>query len=166
MPGYWPTRLRDSWEYCLHLAKTKRPYINQDAVRVPISESTKNRMTRLTDNDKQRTSSATGSGFGRNISHWKDKELVLPSNVLSIAVEGKNRQHPAAYPIELPSFFIKLLSPENGLIVDPFAGSGSTGVAALKLNRRIILIDNNANYCQLARTRILQHQKSLTSSSS
>lgn len=38
MPGYWPTRLRDGWEYCFHLSKTKKPYINQDVERVPIGE--------------------------------------------------------------------------------------------------------------------------------
>jgi site-specific DNA-methyltransferase (adenine-specific)/site-specific DNA-methyltransferase (cytosine-N4-specific) len=29
MPGYWPTRLRDGWEYCFHLAKSKKPYMNE-----------------------------------------------------------------------------------------------------------------------------------------
>jgi len=154
MPGYWPTRLRDGWEYCFHLAKCRRPFINQAAVRVPIKASTKDRMTRLNNNDLQRSSSATSSGFGRNVSYWKDKELVLPSNVLSVAVEGKNRKHPAAYPVELPSFFIKLLSPANGLVVDPFAGSGTTGVAALNLGRSSILIDNCYQYCLLAAERM------------
>ena len=36
MPGYWPTRLRDGWEYCFHLAKERKPYMDQNAVKVPI----------------------------------------------------------------------------------------------------------------------------------
>jgi site-specific DNA-methyltransferase (adenine-specific)/site-specific DNA-methyltransferase (cytosine-N4-specific) len=36
MPGYWPTRLRDGWEYCFHLAKSKRPFFNPDAVKKPV----------------------------------------------------------------------------------------------------------------------------------
>ncbi len=38
MPGYWPTRLRDGWEYCFHLAKSKRPYFNTNGVRKPIGD--------------------------------------------------------------------------------------------------------------------------------
>jgi site-specific DNA-methyltransferase (adenine-specific)/site-specific DNA-methyltransferase (cytosine-N4-specific) len=59
---------------------------------------------------------------------------------------GKNKGHPAVFPVELPSFFIKLLCPPGGLVVDPFGGSGTTGIAALLLGRESIIIDNNANY--------------------
>ena len=38
MPGYWPTRLRDAWEYCFHLSRTKRPYTDFEAVKRPIGE--------------------------------------------------------------------------------------------------------------------------------
>ncbi|MGH8500697.1 MAG: DNA methyltransferase [Methylococcales bacterium] len=51
-------------------------------------------------------------------------------------------------------FFIKLLCPKGGFVVDPFGGSGSTGLAALSLGRRCVLIDNNAQYCQEARRRL------------
>ena len=51
MPGYWPTRLRDGWEYCFHLAKTSRPYINQDAVRIPVGDWVKSRLAKLSGND-------------------------------------------------------------------------------------------------------------------
>jgi site-specific DNA-methyltransferase (adenine-specific) len=147
MPGYWPTRLRDGWEYCFHLAKSKRPYINQNAVRKPIGNWTESRLKNLGENDLSRHNSANASGFGRDVSRWVGKEMVLPSNVLSLALVGKNKGHPAVFPVELPAFFIKLLSPEGGLIVDPFAGSGTTGVAALVHGRDSILIDNNLDYC-------------------
>jgi 16S rRNA G966 N2-methylase RsmD len=62
--------------------------------------------------------------------------------------------HPAVFPIELPSFFIKLLSREASLIIDPFGGSGSTGIAALKNNRNCLIVDNNLDYCQIAHTRL------------
>jgi len=78
----------------------------------------------------------------------------LPSNVISLALVGKNRGHPAVFPVDLPLFFINLLCPLHGLVVDPFAGSGTTGLAAISQNRRCILIDNNSTYCQIALRRL------------
>jgi len=154
MPGYWPTRLRDGWEYCFHLAKSKRPYMNQDAVRKPIGDWVESRLAKLGDNDLSRHNSANESGFGRDLSRWVDKQTVLPSNVLSLALVGKNKGHPAVFPIDLPLFFIKLLCPENGLVVDPFGGSGTTGLASLSVGRHCVLIDDNERYCQAAIKRL------------
>ncbi len=154
MPGYWPTRLRDGWEYCFHLAKSKRPFFNADAVRKPIGDWVESRLRNLGKNDLARHNSANASGFGRDISKWVGKETVLPSNVLTIPLVGKNKGHPAVFPVELPLFFIKLLCPENGMVADPFAGSGTTGVAALSLGRCSILVDNNIQYCQEAVRRL------------
>jgi site-specific DNA-methyltransferase (adenine-specific) len=154
MPGYWPTRLRDGWEYCFHLAKTTTPYIDQKSVAVPVGDWVNKRLNKLGDNDTSRQNSANESGFGRDISKWVGKDTVLPTNVLSIPLVGKNMGHPAVFPVELPSFFIKLLSKEKSLIIDPFAGSGSTAIASLKNNRNCLLIDNNPDYCKLANERL------------
>jgi site-specific DNA-methyltransferase (adenine-specific) len=154
MPGFWPTRLRDGWEYCFHLSKIKRPYFNSDAVRKPIGDWVESRLRNLGKNDLNRHNSINASGFGRNISKWVGKQTVLPSNVLSLPLVGKNKGHPAVFPVDLPLFFIKLLCPENGLVVDPFSGSGTTGIAALSLGRSCVLIDNNLKYCQEAIKRL------------
>jgi site-specific DNA-methyltransferase (adenine-specific) len=154
MPGWWPTRLRDGWEYCFHLAKSKRPLFGADEVRQPIGDWANSRLKKLGENDRSRHNSVNKSGFGRDISKWVGKKTVLPSNVISAAVVGKNKRHPAVFPEELPSFFIKLLCPEDGLIVDPFAGSGTTGIAAMKLGRDSIMIDNNETYCEVAIQRL------------
>ena len=154
MPGAWPSRLSDGWEYCFHLAKSKRPFFNADAVRKPIGDWVESRLRKLGENDVSRQNSATDSGFGRDISRWVGKETVLPSNVISRALVGKNKNHPAVYPVDLPLFFIKLLSPPGGLIVDPFGGSGTTGIAALSVGRDCVLIDNNSAYCQEAVRRL------------
>ncbi len=154
MPGYWPTRLRDGWEYCFHLAKSKNPYMDQWGVAVPVGDWVNKRLQKLGENDQSRHNSVNSSGFGRDISKWVGKKEVLPSNVLSIPLVGKNKGHPAVFPVELPAFFIKLLSRENQLIIDPFGGSGSTGIAALTNNRNCILIDNNPAYCELAKKRL------------
>jgi site-specific DNA-methyltransferase (adenine-specific)/site-specific DNA-methyltransferase (cytosine-N4-specific) len=154
MPGYWPTRLRDGWEYCFHLAKSKRPYMNQAAVRKPVGDWVQSRLAKLGENDRSRQNSANASGFGRDISKWVNKQTVLPSNVLSHALVGKNKGHPAVFPVDLPLFFIRLLCPEGGLVCDPFGGSGTTGLAALSAGRRSLLIDNNEQYCQAALKRL------------
>ncbi len=159
MPGYWPTRLRDGWEYCFHLSKSKRPYFNTDEIRKPIGNWVNSRLKNLGENDLSRHNSANESGFGRDVSKWVGKKTVLPSNVLSMALVGKNKKHPAVFPVELPSFFIKLLCPEGGLVLDPFGGSGTTGVAALSSGRNCVLIDNNPEYCQEAIKRLQDEGK-------
>lgn len=154
MPGYWPTRLRDGWEYCFHLSKSKKPFFNADGVRKPIGDWVDSRLRKLGENDLSRHNSVNQSGFGRDISKWVGKQTVLPSNVISLALVGKNKGHPAVFPVDLPLFFIKLLCPEDGLVIDPFGGSGSTGLAALSSGRRCVLIDNNPEYCQQAIKRL------------
>jgi site-specific DNA-methyltransferase (adenine-specific)/site-specific DNA-methyltransferase (cytosine-N4-specific) len=141
------------------LAKVKKPYINQDAVRVPMGKWAETRLQNLSKNDKQRHNSENSSGFGRNVSKWVGQETVLPSNVLSLALVGKNKGHPAVFPVDLPSFFIKLLSRPHSLIVDPFGGSGSTAIAALNLERDCAIVDNNSEYCLLASERISKEVK-------
>lgn len=159
MPGRWPSRLRDGWEYCFHLAKQKKPFFNADAVRQPIGDWAEARLKKLGNGDLSRNNSANGSGFGRDLSRWVGKDTVLPSNVLSMAVVGTNKHHPAVFPIDLPLFFINLLTPENGLVIDPFGGSGTSGIAALLAERPSLMIDNNADYIQMAIKRIAEEAK-------
>jgi hypothetical protein len=68
---------------------------------------------------------------------------------------GKNKGHPAVFPVELPAFFIRLLAPRDGLVIDPFVGSGTTAAAAYREGRSCILIDNNRRYCRQAQARLL-----------
>jgi DNA modification methylase len=76
--------------------------------------------------------------------------------VLRIPLVGENKGHPAVFPVDLPRFFIKLLCPPQGIVADPFAGSGTTGVAAAQEDVGFILIDNNLQYCEAAYDRILK----------
>lgn len=155
-PGRWPSRLKDAWEFCFHLAKVKRPYFNPEAIAIPLAKSTQAKLRHISSEANQRIYSATGSGFSKNLARFIGRDKALPSNVLHLAVEGRNQHHPAAFPIGLPAFFIQLLSPPEGFIIDPFSGSGTTGVAAAMLGRRCLLIDNHKEYCQVALQR-LQH---------
>lgn len=56
--------------------------------------------------------------------------------------------HPAVFPVGLPKFLAKLFTKEDDSVPDPFAGSGSTGIAALTNNRNVVLIDNKPDYIE------------------
>jgi len=66
----------------------------------------------------------------------------------------KKHGHPAMFPIDLPSRLIKMFSYKNDLVLDPFMGVGTTGVACKDLERKFIGIDISKNYCKIAKTRI------------
>lgn len=73
---------------------------------------------------------------------------------------GRNRikqvrnNHPTVKPIALMRWLCRLVTPPNGLILDPFAGSGSTGCAAIAEGFRFIGIEKEAEYAEIARARI------------
>ncbi len=154
MPGYWKNRLRDEWEYCFHLTKRKDFKMYQDAVRRPMGDWAKTRLSNLNGKSNERHNSENASGFGRDLRNWLGKESVLPGNNVSVAVVGKDMGHPAVFPGALPEFFINLFSIESNNILDPFAGSGTTGLAALKLGRNVTLIDNKKKYFEIIRKRL------------
>ena len=68
----------------------------------------------------------------------------------------KALQHPASFPVELPRRLIKLFAYSGSTILDPFAGSGTTGVAASELGCNAILFDVDQNYCNLMADRFRQ----------
>ena len=61
--------------------------------------------------------------------------------------------HPARFPAVLPEFFIKLLSDEYDMVLDPFAGSNTTGATAEGLNRRWIAIESIEEYLKASKFR-------------
>ncbi len=145
-PGKWPNRFRDAWERCLHFTKQKKFKMFQEAVMVPTGDWAKTRLKKLSENDSRRFNSQAGSGFGKNIANWIDRKMAYPTNVLHLATECSNKNHSAAFPKELPSWFIKLFTKEDDIVLDPFAGSGTSCVAALELNRHFIGIELNDEY--------------------
>lgn len=66
----------------------------------------------------------------------------------------KGNPHPAPYPVELPQMMIQALQPHHTRILDPFSGSGSTGVAALREGRHYTGIEQSAEYAQASRERL------------
>lgn len=166
-PGKWNNRFRDSWERCLHFTKSKKFKMYQDTVKVPIGDWSKSRFKSLSQKDFERSISITDSNFGRKVSNWLNKRKVYPHNVLVFEKEHynntnvlhfptacNNKNHSAAYPLELPFWFIKLFSKKGDIVLDPFLGSGTTAVAASLLDRKYIGIDVLEEYVELSRKNV------------
>lgn len=148
-PGKWPNRFRDAWERLIQFNKDKKFKMFQDAVKVPIGDWSKQRLKNLSSKDIIRDESKVGSKFGKNISNWVGKDVVYPTNVLHLATECGNKNHSAAFPESLPKWFIELFTEPDDIILDPFAGSGTSLVAAKNLHRKAIGIDNNKAYFEM-----------------
>ena len=153
-PGKWSNRFRDAWERCLQFNKQKKFKMFQEEVMVPMGKWKNKRLSRLSETDKVRDVSKVGSGFGKNVSNWLGKELVYPTNVLHLATECSNKQHSAAFPVDLPEWFIKLFTDSGDVVLDPFIGSGTTAIAALELGRHYIGIEKMEEYYKIALKRI------------
>lgn len=160
-PGKWPNRFRDAWEHIFQFNKNRHFNMYQDAVKVPIGDWAKSRLKNLSETDKTRDESKVKSGFGKNISNWEGKETVYPANVLHMATECNNKNHSATFPLALPEWFIKLFTVENDVVLDPFIGSGTTGLAAKQLNRRYLGVELLENQAIDARENIATNGESM-----
>jgi len=149
-PGKWPNRFRDSWERLLQFNKNRKFKMFQEEVMVPTGDWAKTRLKKLSKTDTTRDESKVGSGFGKNISNWTNRDKAYPTNVLQLATECSNKNHSAAFPSHLPEWFIKLFTSERDVVLDPFAGSGTTLKIARRMNRHSIGIEiNKEYYCQI-----------------
>jgi DNA modification methylase len=164
-PGKWPNRFRDAWEHCYHFAKQKHFRMYQQAVMVPMGDWAEKRLKKLTKNDLVRDESRSKSGFGKKVINWIGREQVYPTNVLHLATEVSNKNHSAVYPLELPSWFIKLFTQEGDIVLDPFMGSGTTARAAQKLNRKYVGIELEAEYIEIANRDLESEQLRLVAES-
>ena len=123
----------------------------QEAVMVPMGDWSKSRLKNLSETDMTRDESKVGSGFGKKIANWVERDKAYPANVLHMATECSNRDHSAAFPDALPEWFIKLFTQEGDTVLDPFMGSGTTIRIAHKLNRKAIGVDIHQGYVDMVR---------------
>jgi len=167
-PAEWVTvrriRIRDSVEYVWWLSRTPWPKADNRRVLKPYSKD----MIRL----NQRGVRPTTRPSGYNIKSTFDTidaggsippnvielENETPSDMLKFGNNASNdtytrlcketgiRIHPARFPAALPSFFIKMLTSEDDIVVDPFAGSNTTGAVAENLQRRWIAVESVEDY--------------------
>ena len=99
----------------------------------------------------------SGKGKGDCLKGDISKDEFLKWTIDTWFINGNvNKQHPATFPIELPTRLIKLYTYPNEIIIDPFMGSGTTLRAAKDLGRKAIGIEIEEKYCEIAVERLRQ----------
>ncbi|MCC8410500.1 site-specific DNA-methyltransferase [Mucilaginibacter sp. UR6-1] len=148
-------RAKDSVNNVWWFSKKPFPKSNISNVLVPYSESMKRL---LKDPDSHYKPKLRPSGHDISKSFSSNNGGAIPSNLLQIANAESNspylnfckklnvKSHPARFPLQLPEFFVKMLTDEGDLVVDIFSGSNTTGQVCERLKRNWISIDNDINY--------------------
>jgi site-specific DNA-methyltransferase (adenine-specific) len=153
-PGRFDRFLKDAVEYCFQFAKTPRWQFFPEQCLTPARWDRKDveRRKRLPHN-YQRVNEPSGQGRKRV---QAGPDLVRPSTLLYMEPEfGPNpASHPARFPVGLPEFFIKLLTRPGQLVFDPFAGTGTTGLAAEQLGRHWLLAELDLAYAAVLEDRL------------
>jgi DNA modification methylase len=173
MPAEWVTvrriRVKDAVEYVWWLSKTPYPKADNRTVLRPYSKD----MERLNQRGVQRTTRPSGHNIKPSFSKL-DPGGSIPPNIVEeeLATDllkfGNNaandlyterckeagvKIHPARFPATLPEFFIKLLTEEGDIVLDPFAGSNTTGAVAESLQRRWLAVEKVEAYLGASRFR-------------
>jgi DNA modification methylase len=154
VPGRFGPRTKDAFEYVFHFARGAQPYFDLDAVRVPYKTSDEEIARRQLDRNGRRN---TEAGFGRNRVTTYLHGAADPGNVVSVPQTYNQHHgvaHTAAMPEGLAEFFIRALCPPGGIVIDPFAGSATTQVAAWKLGRRGGGLEIHQTFVDAARERL------------
>lgn len=162
-PAEWVTvrrvRVKDAVNYVWWLSKTPFPKASNRRVLQPYSES----MTSLIENGY--TPRLRPSGHDISDKFQRDNGGAIPPNLLALANTESNSaysrycrengltEHPARFPAGLPAFFIRMLTDENDVVLDPFAGSCMTGAVAEEMGRRWICCELSPEYLAGAKGR-------------
>jgi DNA modification methylase len=154
VPGRYGPRTKDAFEYVYHFARGAKPSFNLDAIRVPYKTSAAEIERRKLDTNGRRN---TNAGFGRDRTGTYSYGGADPGNVVAVPQTYNQHHgvaHTAAMPEGLASFFIRAVCPADGLVIDPFAGGGTTTVVARRLGRRAGGIELHEEFVIEARRRI------------
>lgn len=155
-------RTKKSHEYCFWFSKTENWTFNMDAIRKPYGKD----MQRFLEGKDYgaRSDNTRPSRHSFNLSHaWANKGGSDPGSVIVLANTSSNDRfqklckekgirHPARFPKKLAEFFILAGTNVGDVVLDPFAGSGTTAVVAEDHHRNWKCIDINKDYCELAQT--------------
>jgi DNA modification methylase len=136
IPGRFGPRTKDAFEYVYHFARGPKPWFDLNAIRVPYKTPAAEIERRKLDPNGRRN---TDAGFGRDRTSTYSHSGADPGNVVSVPQTYNQHYgvaHTAAMPEGLASFFIRAVCPSNGVVIDPFAGGGTTTVVARRLGRR------------------------------
>lgn len=155
------TRVKDAVNVVWWLSKTTSPRADNRRVLRPYGKSMKRLFREGVRKARRPSEHRITDGFER------DNGGAIPCNLLQVANttsrddylarcrEAGLTPHPARFPPALPEFFVRFLTEEGDLVVDPFAGSNVTGHVAERLNRRWLAAEVNADYVAGSRLRFV-----------
>jgi DNA modification methylase len=150
--AWWKLRFRVDHEYMPIFLKGEKPqYFNKEPLKIPSKHAGKI----MTGSGSRRTDGRTNPTVTRPINSMKCRGTVW-NYLMAGDKDSLKRKHPAPFPDKIPFDFIQCFCPENGIVLDPFMGCGSTAVTAKKLKRNFIGFEISHDYCELARQRIEQ----------
>lgn len=147
-------RVKDSFTRIWWLSNTTDPKANNKNILVEYSKS----MNKLLKNNKYNTGARPSQHNIGEVSFLNNNGGAIPSNVIISSNTNSNDEyilycksngiemHPARMPKEIPELFIKFLTNENDIVLDPFAGSNMTGAVAERLSRKWIAIEAEEIY--------------------
>lgn len=162
-------------EYVFMFTKTKKNYFDMNAIRVPHKDDWDNRKSTWVERKAKQQQEPTyhkpgikrpfenpanplGRSFRSNDLFFRSWQGLYEEdgNLLALVVNSSGGKyfHAASFPEKLVEPLLLSSIPVSGIVIDPFAGSGTVGVVAKRNNRKYILIDLNADYCKQAAERI------------
>ena len=165
MPQSVKDRLNDTTEAVFHFVKNKSYWYDLDAIREPYDKSSVEQAKRRENNNManagyngQKTGNHNESGGlhddNQPWDHWMNAAGKNPGDVFEVTTKPFPEAHFAVYPPELCEKPIKATCPPDGIVLDPFAGAGTTLLKAKELGRKFVGIELNPEYADMARARI------------
>ncbi len=145
-------------EYIFLLSKQPKYYFDYEAIQEPIKEVTKERYKRgRSGENKYGQGEIPKQGINKASEDYLhfNQEFKRKRDVWTVSTNTfKSREHFAMFPEKLIEPCVLAGSPEGGVVLDPFFGSGTTGAVAKRLNRNYVGIDINEKFLAIARERI------------
>lgn len=158
-PGCSADRWRFTHEHVLFMSKNSKGYkFDAASIRVPYNERTIRRWGNGQTYGGRKAGAEAGAQtqrFARGKSFQLNPEGTLPSDVLSHATARSKLDHYATFPLGLIERFVLATTNPDDVVFDPFTGTGTTGVAALKHGRRFLGIELSPSYLTIARQRLV-----------
>lgn len=156
-PSSVKDRLNTNSEVIFFFTKSKDYYFNLDAIRVPHKKTSLNRI-------KYGHKSTEGSPYakqcdGKNLKRFCHPNGKNPGDCIRFPFDYSREPHFAVFPKSLPEFCISCGCPENGIVCDIFAGTGTTLLVSKNLSRRYIGIELNKKYIKLINKKLSQPNK-------
>ena len=162
-PGKYDGRFKNGFEPIYHFTKSlpKEITFNPLECGTPIKQESVERALRRNKRDVPKNGSGMSMGTGmRNVDVSRPSNVINVHNIVNQFMDSQD--HPATFPVKLADFFILSFTNKGDVVLDPFLGSGTTGVSAKQLSRDFIGIELDENYYKLAQNRINEAKEGST----